>query len=49
MVINFMLHTNNETYDNIGNNLIERLSCYKHFGVQLSNDLKWNNHAQLFI
>ena len=32
-------------YEVLGGNVVERASNYKLLGVQLSDDLKWNNHV----
>ena len=46
MLINFM-HEPNFLVKPItmGNNTIERVSCYKLLGVYISDNLKWNNHV----
>lgn len=47
MVINFMNNNNSVMRPIvIGSNVLERVINYKLLGVQLSEDLKWNNHVQ---
>ena len=46
MVINFMNNNNSIMKPVVlGGNVVERVSNYKLLGVQLSDDLKWNNHV----
>ena len=33
----------------IGSNTIERVMTYKLLGVYVSNDLKWNHHAEVIV
>ena len=50
MFVNFV-HNSNVLLNPIiiGNNVIEQVKSYKTLGVILSNDLKWNSHADYIV